>query len=52
MVKFDYLNDKTWEAPFEKGAIKAVYIVMPTGVADPSESVMQFVDFAQKKGGT
>lgn len=53
-VKFDWLNPRTFSAPFEhkfRGGekISAIYLIQPQ-VTDPSEPMNAFIDVAVKHG--
>ncbi len=55
-VKFDWLEDSTYENPFKHGfpggeKISGAYLVAPDGVEDPSPSMNSFIDYAFRKHG-
>lgn len=47
-VKFDWIDDSTWDRCFEAGPIESVYLMEPQ-VAQPWVPMIKFVDFARQK---
>jgi festuclavine dehydrogenase len=48
-VIFDWHDRKTWNNPYEKGGVRAVYLIAPPMI-DAASVMMDFVDFAREKG--
>jgi festuclavine dehydrogenase len=48
-VQFDWSDPATYERPFEKASISAVFLVAPS-IIDPFAPMKIFIDLAIKKG--
>ncbi|KAK4449361.1 hypothetical protein QBC34DRAFT_405744 [Podospora aff. communis PSN243] len=48
-VIFDWLDRETWNNPYDKGDVRAVYLIAPP-MMDAASVMMDFVDFARGKG--